>query len=432
MDDRSTGAQEVSYIGNRAEHANDIFSAQTDLLVSQYYDTLLHRPECITEELLQTLEVNGVIFGDDDAAVLAMVYSLEESAVSDGSQAPRNRRYDLLQEAVHKSLNRKCIHYCFPADGWLTCLVSFPRLKTTPVMHQQNIITMLYLSAEELKQELEPVLQSRVSVAIGNLIYGVSQIPASYASATDLLQYNSFLETSDYDILMAPTPEVLNRAVDEISSANLALYRMITSAGAGVELNKLRPLFDRAIEAAVAYSAHSLRQFQKNVFSVLQAVISNLIGAGHIPATFSEESDILYRMINAPTRRELGQIIDDLWQLLEQYHTIQQPAAQPDKVDAIKRYLDENYADFNISVAALAEMAGMSQPTLSIQFKKRCGVSLTDYITELRLGRAKQLIQNTELSIAQIAAQAGFGSLPSIYRAFRKYENISPGQLRQK
>ena len=299
-------------------------------------------------------------------------------------------------------------------------------------MHQQNIITMLYLSAVELKQELEPVLQSQVSVAIGNLIYGVSQIPISYASAMDLIQYSVFQKTEDYDVLMAPTPEVLNWTADEIANANLALYRAITSSGPAMELEKLRPLFDHAVEEAAAYSAHSLRQFRKNMFSVLQAMISNLIGAGHIPATFSEESDILYRMINAGTRRELGQMMDDFWPLLQQYQTMQQPSAQPNKVDEIKCYLDENYADFNISVDALAEMASMSQPTLSIQFKKRCGVSLTDYISELRLGRAKQLIQNTDLSIAQIAAQSGFGSLPAIYRAFRKYENISPGQLRQK
>lgn len=432
MESYAPQPQEIAYVGSRAEYTQEIFSSQTELLVSEYFDTLLNCSDGITEELLQTLEVNGIIFGDDDAAIAAIVYTLEEPTVTESFRLPLNHRYGLLQAAVNRSLYRKCIHYCMPADGRLVCLVSFPRLKKAPAMHQQNLVTMLYLASEELKSSVEAELCAQISVAIGTLVYGVAQIPESYQSALDLLRYSRFMEQPDYDILMAPTPEVLNCTRDEMTNVNLTLYRMIKNLRQGENLEPLRCALDKAMADALSFSAHSLKQLRKNVFSILQSVLSHMISLGILSPAFSEESDAMEAVRSAKTHQTMLLATDKLWDLLLQYHTQQHPNLQPDKIDAVRSYIDENYTDFNLSVDSLAEMVKISQPTLSIQFKKKLGSSITDYISLLRIDKARVLIQQTDFPISEIAAQSGFGSLPSLYRAFRKYENISPGQLRQK
>lgn len=75
---------------------------------------------------------------------------------------------------------------------------------------------------------------------------------------------------------------------------------------------------------------------------------------------------------------------------------------------------------------AIANAVGLSRRQLERQFKQHTGLSPLKYYVVLRLARAHSLLQQTRLSVAQVAASSGFGSLEHFSRAYRAHFGCPP------
>jgi AraC-like DNA-binding protein len=91
--------------------------------------------------------------------------------------------------------------------------------------------------------------------------------------------------------------------------------------------------------------------------------------------------------------------------------------------------LAENHR--NISLKEVAETANMSKEAFCRFFKERTGKTYTEFLNELRIHKSCHLLQETELSISQIAYQTGFQNLSYFNRAFKKYILTTPKSFRK-
>ncbi|MBQ2709150.1 MAG: helix-turn-helix transcriptional regulator [Clostridia bacterium] len=82
-----------------------------------------------------------------------------------------------------------------------------------------------------------------------------------------------------------------------------------------------------------------------------------------------------------------------------------------------------------ISVAALAELCGISDQYLRTLFKNFAGQTPVAYINTLRLEQARELLQSGGVTVAEAAEACGFESPGYFARMFKKRYNISPGSL---
>lgn len=80
----------------------------------------------------------------------------------------------------------------------------------------------------------------------------------------------------------------------------------------------------------------------------------------------------------------------------------------------------------------LAEMACMSVSHFSRFFKKSTGYSFSDYLNKIRIDQACQRIQNSELSISQVAYDVGYRNLSQFNLNFKKVCNMTPKAYQQK
>ena len=79
----------------------------------------------------------------------------------------------------------------------------------------------------------------------------------------------------------------------------------------------------------------------------------------------------------------------------------------------------------------MVELSGKSQEHLSRSVKKYYGVTLSEFVNELRLNYAVNLITNTNLKITDICYESGFGNLASFYTLFQKSYGKSPKKFRE-
>ena len=97
----------------------------------------------------------------------------------------------------------------------------------------------------------------------------------------------------------------------------------------------------------------------------------------------------------------------------------------------IVEYIKEHFSE-ELMVKDLAHIFNYDKDYLSRLFKKSIGKSITEYINELRVLKAKPLLATTDLSITDIAMQLGFSSCTYFIRIFKKYNNLTPNIYRER
>jgi transcriptional regulator GlxA family with amidase domain len=98
----------------------------------------------------------------------------------------------------------------------------------------------------------------------------------------------------------------------------------------------------------------------------------------------------------------------------------------------IERVLQAIEADPFCEVQDLAGLVNLSSSRLSHLFKATAGVSLQGFLSNLRLERAADLLQSTDMPIKEISYQVGYRHAPSFVRAFRKKIGSSPNDYRKR
>lgn len=116
------------------------------------------------------------------------------------------------------------------------------------------------------------------------------------------------------------------------------------------------------------------------------------------------------------------------------YHQTPAQEAMPawhGRLRALTAYIVEHF-DEPMTVAALARRAGMTPKSLEAAFRLTLGTSVAKFITMQRLSASRRLLENTDRSITEIAADCGFFDHSHFAKAFARRWGISPGAYRKK
>lgn len=101
------------------------------------------------------------------------------------------------------------------------------------------------------------------------------------------------------------------------------------------------------------------------------------------------------------------------------------------KLRPVLEYVEENYAN-KIQVVHLSNLLHVCDDRLIRLFKQVTGQTPIEYIMNLRIEAAIRLLSSTEMSIAEIADQVGFGSDTYMTRVFKQRLSTTPGKYRHK
>ncbi|MBR5174619.1 MAG: helix-turn-helix domain-containing protein [Bacteroidales bacterium] len=99
------------------------------------------------------------------------------------------------------------------------------------------------------------------------------------------------------------------------------------------------------------------------------------------------------------------------------------------RVMKVKQYVNDHYAE-DLRLETLASLAGMTPSAFSRFFKTRAGRTLSDYITDIRLGNAARLLVDTTQNVSEICYSCGFNNLSNFNRIFKAKRGYTPRDFR--
>lgn len=103
--------------------------------------------------------------------------------------------------------------------------------------------------------------------------------------------------------------------------------------------------------------------------------------------------------------------------------------AEPRDIWKARKFIEEHSIE-RLSLGRVAAEAGINPTHLSEKFKQVTKVKFVDYVARTRFERAKQLLENLDLRVSEIAFGVGFQSLSQFNRVFKKFSGKSPSEYR--
>ena len=158
--------------------------------------------------------------------------------------------------------------------------------------------------------------------------------------------------------------------------------------------------------------------------------IENIKKLSDVFLSETDNSELLYSSIPKLNDDLLNSYINIL-KVLSEYITQTNRIAPKDRdlAENIKHYINRNYQN-SLSLKSLCEVFGCSRTTLINHFRKRYGISVSEYINQYRLDKAAQMLSDSKVMIKIIACSCGFCDQNYFSKAFYKQYGCTPSEYR--
>ena len=131
---------------------------------------------------------------------------------------------------------------------------------------------------------------------------------------------------------------------------------------------------------------------------------------------------------------EMGSLelwLNNYFRWVMDYAAHQNDRRQADMMSRAKRFIMDNYSNPELTLGSVAGYVGLNEKYFSSRFTKEEGMTFSNYLTEVRIRKARELMEQTDLKIYEISQSVGYNSVEHFTRVFKKTCQVSPGAYRK-
>ena len=129
-------------------------------------------------------------------------------------------------------------------------------------------------------------------------------------------------------------------------------------------------------------------------------------------------------------KRSINQAKSIIYDILDKMTNDQKISIDNTAVANCVRYIDAHFCDPKVDIETMCDVAFISVSSLQRAFARYFGISPKQYLIQLRMNRALELLTENELSVKEISFVCGFTVEKYFSRAFKKRYGCSPSQLK--
>jgi len=145
-------------------------------------------------------------------------------------------------------------------------------------------------------------------------------------------------------------------------------------------------------------------------------------------APFSLEKNEIKNLISA--RNVFNESVRNLLEAVIEFRDSNTGGRFRSVIVKAREYINRNYSSGDITLYSTASYVGISPNHLSTVFTRETGENFIEYLTKVRLEKAKQLLHNTAMKSAEIAFETGFNDPHYFSHIFKKNTGFTPKEYR--
>ena len=284
-----------------------------------------------------------------------------------------------------------------------------------------------YTIAQAFKYEAERNTGCKIIVGIGSPAERIGEVPGSYQAAHKIAEYcasRGLMQIADSKLLPSSGEGFFDPAEFPDIKGDVFLTRLRYAAKKDIDdiVGEYTKILESSFDEMSAYFIFG------EVIMTAARIVEDLGGNLKDIVPFSLEKAAIRSLVAS---RDV--FIDRLRLLIEtviEFRGSRTGGRYREVIVKAREYIDSNYTSGDISLYSTAAHVGISPNHLSTVFAQETGENFIDYLTRIRLEKAKQLLQTTSMKSADIANETGFNDPHYFSYIFKKNIGLSPREYR--
>lgn len=371
---------------------------------NSFVNNLLSNSTFDAEKLKNSLELLGVYF----------IYSKYISLVIDFENSE-------FTELLRGKLEEFLIQY---KEGLIYTISGISSLRIVILINTEFDNELFYSLLINLKNSFDKE-DIQLTISTGKQYEDIHDLYLSYSEALRQIENKFFMGKNE--IISSFGFKPLNKTFFYDKKLEDAMVECIKSQNREKALNSLEILTEQLLG-----NSSSIEYIKYVYFQIINNIVCTLEDIGVRSEDTEMSNTFIFGKINgAQTLNDLkqftGMFIDKSISLLkkskERKHT--------DFVNKTIDFIKANYQK-DLSLQDIAEKIFLSPRYLNSIFKEETGMTIFDYITQIRMEKAKILINSNNHKIQDIAERVGYNNVQSFIKFFKKYSGMTPTDYRRK
>lgn len=295
--------------------------------------------------------------------------------------------------------------------------------KRCVLLLDENDILKVKSELNDLLLELEEKFEVNMIAAIGKPADSIEKIKESFDSALNLLEYQ-FIWGNRLIII----DEDLREFKNEMYYYPLDTERVLIDHVLKGRTEEVNYILDRILEENLMSRNLAPDVLSEFIFAIVSTSHRIMHQMAPIDKQIVEKRQIHYIELKmSESKEELKQKIIELFGDLVADCVQEMEKREDGIINEMISFIHENY-DTDLSLTDIAEHFNLSSGYVGILFKKGTGENFKDYLNIYKVKRAKEILENEDIKIKDLAQRVGCNTTNTFIRMFKKYEGISPGQ----
>ncbi|WP_228469595.1 helix-turn-helix domain-containing protein [Paenibacillus sp. JNUCC31] len=311
-----------------------------------------------------------------------------------------------------------------------------------PVVYEHAVVTILgtseqdhvrfskqlYTLTEQLQHQIREILNLQVSIGFSQPHTSLLQIPQAYTEALEALKHRMKLGTGiifQFEAIDHRTP---TWSLHYPESLEYKLIQAIQSADEAYSASLLHQLLQVlfGVECTPEEYQVALNRLLTHILQIMQesGIRLGQISQGH-GSIFNELHALQYA---AEVEQWFNDhIINPIILILKERQYAQYQHISEKMIAMVQQEYDKD-----LTLEECASRLHYNANYLSSVFRKETGCAFSEYLTKYRFSMAKKWLDESDLTVKDIAARLCYNNPQNFIRSFRKWEGITPGQYRER
>jgi two-component system, response regulator YesN len=267
-----------------------------------------------------------------------------------------------------------------------------------------------------------------LTIAFGNIYPSILRLSQSYEEALEALDYKFILgngQNIDYnhikDRVKAYSNVINNKDYDLIYSLDFTDKQSLQK-----DINQLMSDIKNAGRDSYLYSQMIISNIYMSAIKALKEI------GGNVEEVFKHPLEEFKQLASNPTLNKVEDKLLDMLFKIADYINERKFGKYVYIIEKAKLYIHQHHQNPDLSIEAVARYVNISISYFSILFKQETGQTFVDYLTTLRIEKAKYLLKVSGYRSYEISDQVGFNNSTYFSTIFKKYNGCSPTEYRKR